>query len=317
MLGRLMNKVLFENPPSYPWGDTLGIFNKADLRICNLECVIADGGLPWEKTYKKFHFKSDAKNVEVLKAAGIDGVSLANNHTLDFGYEGLLEMLEILKDEGIGYAGAGEDIKEAMQPAIWSVGGTKVGMISLTDNEPDWEAKLEIPGIYYMPIDKQDARYAKLLEVIKKTKQKVDILIAALHWGPNGGYKPQPNHQPFARGLIDAGVDIIFGHSCHVIQGIELYKGKPIIYSSGDFVDDYAVDPIERNDLSFIYMVDIERNEIKGMQLYPTIIKNFQAMCADGNEAQIIKVLMRALCYDLKTKTDWNEKEKCLEIVFE
>jgi poly-gamma-glutamate synthesis protein (capsule biosynthesis protein) len=106
MLGRLVNQALASNPPGYPWGDTLPLFACADLRICNLECVLSDRGRPWSATNKVFHFRSDAKNVAVLDAAKIDVVSIANNHALDYEYEALTEMLEVLNRGGISHAGA-------------------------------------------------------------------------------------------------------------------------------------------------------------------------------------------------------------------
>lgn len=93
MLGRLVNDVLRDEPPTYPWGDTWPFFREADWRACNLECVISDRGSPWTRTPKAFHFRSDAKNVAVLKAAGINAVPLANNHTLDYGHRALFDML--------------------------------------------------------------------------------------------------------------------------------------------------------------------------------------------------------------------------------
>src|SRR5947209_2091141 len=138
MLGRLVNRTLKHMLPEYPWGDTPSLFYEADTRICNLECAITDWGAPWSAYPKAFHFRSDAKNVAVLKAAQIDAVSLANNHILDFEYEGLFHTLNILTASGIHYAGAGRDIREASEPAIWDVKGKVLGLIALTDNEPGW-----------------------------------------------------------------------------------------------------------------------------------------------------------------------------------
>ncbi|CAG0989427.1 partial putative polyglutamine synthesis accessory protein, partial [Anaerolineae bacterium] len=117
MLGRLVNDILQERPPAYPWGDNLPIFRDADIRICNLECVISDRGTPWTITPKVFHFRSDARNVKTLKIAGINVVSLANNHALDYGYQALFDMLKILDNAGIHRAGAGINFDEACRPA--------------------------------------------------------------------------------------------------------------------------------------------------------------------------------------------------------
>ena len=107
MLGRGVNATLKQVRSEYPWGNTLPLFHQADWRLCNLECVMSDRGVPWSSTPKAFHFRSDAKNIAVLKAARIDAVSLANNHTLDFGYDAMREMLALLDTNDIKHAGAG------------------------------------------------------------------------------------------------------------------------------------------------------------------------------------------------------------------
>ena len=140
MIGRIVNQVLRREPPEYPWGDTLPTLTRGDCRICNLECVISSLGSPWAMTPKAFHFRSDAKNVAVLTAAGIDAVSLANNHTLDFEYEAMFEMIALLDRAGIRHAGAGANLGEASRPARLEVGGVPIGLIAFTDNEPRWAA---------------------------------------------------------------------------------------------------------------------------------------------------------------------------------
>lgn len=314
MLGRLVNKALTQLPPEYPWGDTLPLFQRADVRICNLECALTDGGTAWSVYPKVFHFRSDAKNVAVLTVAQIDAVSLANNHTLDFDYDGLFYTMNNLHTAGICYAGAGRNAEEAWTPAIWATNGNRLGLIALTDNEPGWEATQERAGVFYVPISLHDMRTERLLELVSKTKERVDWLIVSAHWGPNWGYLPPADHPPFAHALIDAGADIIFGHSGHVVRGVELYKAKPILYCTGDFIDDYAVDPVERNDHSFIFLVETEGQTIARLLLYPTVISHFQARRATGQESEAIVTTMQQLCTNLQTITTWNEQEERLEV---
>mgnify|MGYP001571556148 CR=1 FL=1 len=315
MLGRLVNDILRERPPVYPWGNTLPIFQGVDVRICNLECVISDKGTPWLLTPKVFHFGSDARNVETLKIAGVDAVSLANNHALDYGYDAMLDMLKILDDAGIHHAGAGVNFEEASRPAIFEIGRKKIGFIAFTDNEPDGESATEIPGVFYVPIDIHDKRAKRLFEIVRQTREKTDFLIVSTHWGPNWGYRPQPEHIPFGHTLIDAGADVVFGHSCHVFQGIEIYNDRPVIYSAGDFIDDYAVDEIERNDQSFIFTLETHNSKIIRLRLYPTVISDFQARLATQNEAKEITDKMRQLCAEFKTPARCDEKEGCIEIL--
>ncbi|MBI4454288.1 MAG: CapA family protein [Acidobacteria bacterium] len=314
MLGRLVNEVLKRESPQYPWGDTLSIFQEADWRACNLECVISNRGTPWSQSPKIFHFRSDAKNVAVLESAGLDTVFLANNHTLDYGYEALLETLALLDKAGIKYAGAGIDASEASRPCVIQVNGMEIGFLALTDNEPAWEATQDRAGVYHVPIDPDDTRARRLFESVRQTKISTDLLIVSTHWGPNSGYWPQPNHMPFARALIDHGADIVFGHSCHVFQGIEIYRSRPIVYSAGNFIDDYAVDPVERNDHSFIFMFEIDGSRIRYIQLYPTVIRDFQARLATESEAEQITARMHALCLGFGTQAQWHLEQRYLEI---
>lgn len=314
MLGRGVNAILKDRPAPYPWGDTLDIIHDADLKICNLECVISDIGDP--QPGKTFNFRTDPKNIESLKIARFSPVSIANNHTLDFGAQALEQMANILKINSINFAGAGADIIEASMPALEDGDKNNVGMIAFTDNEPDWEAGEKKPGVFYAPIDLKDHRAKLLFENIKKVRDNVKILIVSAHWGPNWGYEPPKEHIGFAHALIDAGVDIIYGHSAHVFRGIEVYKGKPILYSTGNFVDDYAVDEIERNDESFILKINADENRrLTRIELYPTVIRNLQAKIADEFEAKQIVLKMQNLCTKLGTKSNWLPEERLLQIL--
>jgi poly-gamma-glutamate capsule biosynthesis protein CapA/YwtB (metallophosphatase superfamily) len=314
MLGRLVNEALKSMPPAYPWGNTLRIFNDSDVRICNLECVISDRGAPWGMTPKTFHFRTDAKNSESLKAAGINVVSIANNHSLDYEYEALFDMMNILDRAGIRCAGAGENIDQASKPALFQAGGITIGFLAFTDNEPAWEATERQQGVYYVPVDQRDERALRLFDLVRETKKRVDLLIVSAHWGPNWGYQPEPGHVPFGRLLVESGADVVFGHSCHVFRGIELYRGRPILYGAGDFMDDYAVDEIERNDESFIFIIETSGSGITGLRLYPTVISHMQARLASTRDAVTIAARMQRLCERLGTRSWWDDEQRCLVI---
>lgn len=315
MLGRLVNDVLRRADADYPWGDTKALFRAADWRCCNLECVISDRGRPWSQSPKAFHFRSDAKNVAVLKAAAVDAVSIANNHVLDFEYDAMREMLAVLDEAGIRRGGAGADLAEAARPAISRVKGSSVGLIAFTDNEPQWEAGPQTPGIFYSPIDMSDERARMLFETVREAREQADLVVVSAHWGPNWGYEPLAGHVRFGHALIDAGADIIFGHSCHVFQGIELYKGRPIMYSTGNFVDDYAVDEIERNDESLIFMLEMDGARMTRMMLRPTVIADCRAQLAQGERAREIALKMARLCERRATPARWLEAQTILEIL--
>ncbi len=315
MLGRLINQTLDVEPADYVWGDTLPVLSQSDARIGNLECVISDIGAPWSVTPKTFHFRTDSRNIKTLEVAGINAVSLANNHALDFDYEALVDMLDTLDEAEIHYAGAGNNFLEASRPAVLDIKGCLTGFIACTDNQPEWEAAGPGPGIFYLPIDGEDNRAKYLLSLVKETKLKVDLVIVSIHWGPNWGYRPPQEHLSFARDMVDNGADIVFGHSPHVFRGIEIYRRRPIIYSAGDFIDDYAVDETQRNDESFIFTLETRDGRPGRLCLTPTIIQNFQARLVRYGRSNEIGRKMQELCLELGTESEWNEKEECLEIL--
>lgn len=300
MLGRLVNDILLKVPPEYVWGDTLSLLARADARIVNLECVMSDRGEPWPG--KVFTYRSDTKNIAVLQKAGITALTLANNHSLDYGHEALVECLDTLERHAFPYAGAGRTIEEATRPATFAVGASTIATIAFTDNEPSWAATPGHPGVFFAPVDIGDGRFRHLVRLVQAAKRSNNFVIVSAHWGPNWGRDPLPEHREAAYALIEAGVDIIFGHSPHIFRGIEIYKGRPILYSCGDFIDDYAVDEIERNDWSFIFQIDYADTKMKEITLIPTVIRDFQARLAEGSDRQAILEKMATLCADLGTK---------------
>ena len=313
MLGRGVNERLSAAPPERPWGNTLALIREADVRICNLECVLSDGGAP---ARKEFTFRSDAKNVEVLKTAGINLVSLANNHSLDYGTEALADTLGILDFAGIAHAGAGGDSAEAQALAQVRLDGASTGMLSATDSEPGWEARADKPGTWFVPISLDEPRAQRLLARVRAGKREVDALIVSLHWGANRGCRPEARHREFAHALVDAGADIVFGHSSHVFRGVELYAGRLIIFGAGDFIDDYAVDEAERNDESFVFSAEMGDGLVARVRLYPGVIEELATRLAEASRARPVAARMETLCRELGTATEWIEREGALEVRF-
>jgi len=296
MIGRFVNECLKDESPAYPWGNTLPLFLNADWRACNLECVISDHGTPWARTPKTFYFRSDARNTAVLKSARMDVVSMANNHTLDFNHRGMVEMIRLLDGAEIGHCGVGLDLAEASRLVIREVKGVRIGMLSFTDNEPAWEATDDHPGVYYVPVENPDERTANLLNLVKASRSKVDLLVVSAHWGGNWGYSPSEAHVELAHELVRAGAGILFGHSAHVCRGVEVFENGLILYSAGDFVDDYRVDAIDRNDQSWAFEVLTRGGKLTGLNLYPIVIRNCQASLAGKSVAADMMETMERLC---------------------
>jgi poly-gamma-glutamate capsule biosynthesis protein CapA/YwtB (metallophosphatase superfamily) len=311
MLGRLVAQELRRRPPEYPWGDTLPLLQHADALIGNIEFVLADDGEPWPG--KSFHFRADRRAVASLEAAGFALVSTANNHVLDFGTDAALESLATLTQRGIRFAGAGADAGAARRPAVIRRGALTIAMLAFTDNEPGWEAGPESPGVHHVPIDLHDPRAAALLDAVAREREVVDMLIVSAHWGGNWGVHVPRSHRAFARALVDAGADVVFGHSPHVVRGVEVYRDRPILYGAGDFVDDYAIDPIERNDRSFVFVLRAEDAVPTELRLHPTEIVDFHARLADRHAAEIADDMAQR-CAALGTRAVWDEDGGCLVI---
>lgn len=299
MLGRLVNWMLETVEPDYVWGESLPVLRTADARFANLECVLSDWGEPWPG--KRFVFRSDSKNVAVLLAAQLTAVSLANNHVLDFGDVALRQTLELLAAAGIGYAGAGRNLSEAMQPATVRVGEYRCAFLAVTDNEPDWEATTSEVGIFFVPCDLADERFQRLLELVKMTAMEHDLVIVSYHWGPNWGERPLPEHVRVGHALIQAGARIVYGHSAHITRAVEFYGDGVILYSCGDFIDDYAVDEVQRNDETFLFLILLEDARPQKVELIPFVIAEFQVRRPELLRAARMCERMRHLCAEFGT----------------
>jgi poly-gamma-glutamate synthesis protein (capsule biosynthesis protein) len=301
MLGRLVDRYVIQNRSTSPaalWGDILPIMLAADCRLINLECVISDQGEEWRPHTKAFHFRARPRAIEFLQAAKIGGVTLANNHVLDYGPDALLDCLKLLDQAGIKRTGAGVTLEEAHTPALLGLPQGHVAVVALTDNEPEWEATGAKPGVSYVTYNGRgllEPYRSRIAQVLSFAKRQAEFVIVSAHVGPNWG-APSRAMQALARELIDMGADLYWGHSNHTPQGIELYKGKAILYSTGDFIDDYMVDKDERNDLSFLFVLEGEVGRIAQIRLYPTRIENFSVRSADDKERQFLMRTMQAKC---------------------
>ncbi|GAA4366883.1 CapA family protein [Agromyces bauzanensis] len=311
MLGRLVAEELRHHSPEFPWGDTLPLLRRADVLVGNLEFVLAVDGRP--QPGKTFHFRADPGAVASLEAAGFAIVSVANNHVLDFGTDAALESLSTLAQHGIRFTGAGPDADAARRPAVIGRDDVTIAMLAFTDNEPDWEAGPDAPGVRHVPVDLGDPRAAALFDDVAGQREAADLVIVSAHWGGNWGVDPPPSHRRFGRALVDAGADVVFGHSPHIVRGVEVYRERPILYGAGDFVDDYAVDPVERNDHSFVFMLRTEGAAPTELRLHPTEIVDFRARLA-GRHADAIAGEMARRCAALGTSAVWDDDERCLVI---
>ena len=306
MLGRGVAESLDHRMrPEEPWGDVRSLLEDADLRIINLECAVTDNEQPWTRTPKVFHFRAPPSAIETLRAARIDACSLANNHTMDFEEQGLLDTLEHLDAAGIRLAGAGRNREEAADPAILTVPfdpTRRVALLSFTDNEPPFAAGTDLPGTNYLPVSLRPDVLLRVQRAVAAVREMgVETVIFSNHWGPNWVQRPREIFRRFARAVIDLGVDIYYGHSAHVFQGVEIYRGKPILYDTGDFIDDYAVKPRMRNDWSFLFRVSAEEGRFERLELTPVKLSYARVDLAKGGEREKILDRMERLSAEMGT----------------
>jgi poly-gamma-glutamate synthesis protein (capsule biosynthesis protein) len=289
MLGRLVDESQSQRPVTAVWGDLLDRLRSLDALFVNLECCLSTRGQPWRRTRRPFHFRADPEwAVPALDRAGVDCCALANNHVLDFEEEALRDTLDHLDDHGIAHAGAGRTRAEAFAPVCVRVDGLDVAFVSVTDNTPEYAATETAPGTAYVEIDVGDEETRAAVErTLNRARERdPDLCVASLHWGPNMVEEPPDSFRAFARWLVDEGVDIVHGHSAHVFQGVEVYRGRPILYDTGDFVDDYAVDRRRRNDRSFLFeVVASATGELSELRLHPTEIYDYAVHEADAEAA--------------------------------
>ena len=305
MLGRGVDAMLKHMRPQDMWGDVLPHLLQADLRIANLECALTRHTQPWTRSWKLFHFRADPAAVRFLQAARIDACSLANNHVLDFEVRGLHDTLRALDAAGIRHAGAGLDLAEAAAPALLEVHGAspgKVALIACTDNPPDFAAADRQPGTHYLEVSLDANTLAHVADAIARGRAAgAALVVFSNHWGANFVERPTPDFRRFAQRVIELGADVYYGHSAHLCQGIEIHQGKPILYDTGDFIDDYAVDPLLRNDRSCLFKLMFERGRLRRIELVPVTLDIARVALAHGEDFAAIAERMESLCAELGT----------------
>ena len=229
------------------------LISSADIAIGNLEAPISRHGRPTPLKFdergrvihNEFIFRCPPSQAQRLADAGFDGMTLANNHIMDYGGEALLATLRKLDEVGMKYAGAGRDMAAAREPMIFDVAGHTLAILSYVDC-------YTLPGTEYFAATDQLAgtvfvhgcsagqpteQTRQMLENdLRNARERADLVLVSFHWGSEVTRQPDPFPQNLARLCIDAGADLVFGHHPHVLQGVEIYQGRPVIYSLGNFV---------------------------------------------------------------------------------
>lgn len=211
-----------------PFADFAALFASADIRIGNLECVVATTGSAGDKN---FTFRAHPRTLPVLKRH-FDAVALANNHSGDYGREAFAEMLDLLKQQRLAQFGGGHNLSEAHAPLILERKGLRIALLGYNEFMPrSFEADHDAPGSAWSEDEQVVADIQRARRV-----HRADIVIPVMHWGWENELTANARQRQLARTMINAGADAVIGGHPHVTQDIEHYQGKPIVYSVGNFV---------------------------------------------------------------------------------
>lgn len=208
----------------------------ADILMVNNEFPFSDRGTPMAD--KQFTFRCSPGYVKALNEMGVDVVSLANNHTLDYGRDALSDTFAALDGAGILYGGAGDSAERAKQVQVIEAHGKKYGFIAVSRVVPtaDWKVENAVPGLFSC----YDT--TALVEVIKEAKETCDYVAVYPHWGVEYQAYPEANQTQIAKACIDAGADVVVGSHTHCLQGVSYIEGKPVFYSLGNFIFGQSID---------------------------------------------------------------------------
>jgi poly-gamma-glutamate capsule biosynthesis protein CapA/YwtB (metallophosphatase superfamily) len=262
LLGEYVGTLLNRHGFDYPYAQVSGILREADVAAANLETAVTSGGeKPELKTYE---FRSDPDALPAFREAGFDLVNLANNHTMDFGPEGLRDTMKHLKESDIAYVGAGETADEAYAPVYIEKNGVRIAVLGFSRVIPDgsWKAGENKLGL----ADTYD--YTRPVQAIEAAKAQADIVVVLVHWGDEKAEAPLADKQvDLGRRYIDAGADLVIGSHPHVLQGFEYYKNRWIAYSLGNFIFTKSKDPLTYD--SGILQAECGKNGECRLQLMP------------------------------------------------
>ena len=291
MMGSWIVNLLRTQGYDYPFDSTRVELYAGDLAIANLEAPFTSTGTKFEK---KYNFKVPPDFAIGVKNAGIDVVTLANNHTLDYGCEGLINTLATLDSIGIAHCGAGENRMQACSPTIIERLGVRVAFVgfSMTFPEEFWASDTSCGTCY--PSE------TSLAATIRQCEQKADLTVASFHWSAERRSDPKEYQKVFAHIAIDNGADLVLGHHPHVLQGIEIYKNRLIAYSLGNYVFGSYGNYVRH---SAILKVHLAPDRLLSAEIVPISVYNakveFQPKILRGRERSTVITELRELSRSL------------------
>lgn len=275
-----------------PFAAFAPIFKNADIRLGNLECVVATTGSAEDKNYT---FRAHPRTLPVLHRH-FDAVSVANNHAGDYGREAFAEMLELLNAQGLAQFGGGRNLREAHTPLILERKGLRIALLGYNEFMPrSFEADDNAPGSAWS----EDEQVTADIRAARHT-YKADLVIPVMHWGWENEPVANARQRQLARTMIDAGADVVIGGHPHVTQDIEQYRDKPIIYSVGNFVMKETDNAMQR--LGWVLRLELDRAGVARMDTavaeidmhgIPTPNPDAPSPCWSRGQSQLGSCLMR------------------------
>jgi poly-gamma-glutamate capsule biosynthesis protein CapA/YwtB (metallophosphatase superfamily) len=296
MLGRGVAERLASRPASALFDPELvAAVRGADLLLLNLECCISERGSRWPDPAKPFFFRAPPHAVDALVLLGAGCVTLANNHALDYGPEALADTIEHLRAAGIACVGAGPDVAAARAPVVLEAAGARLGVVAFTDHPAEFAAGPGRPGVAHAPL--QEGLPAWVTGTVGALRAETDAVLVTPHWGPNMVTSPLAYVRAAAAGLLEAGATLVAGHSAHVFHGV---SGR-VLYDLGDFLDDYARDPLLRNDLGLLFLVALDERGPSRLEALPLELEYCHTRLARGAAARWVERRFRRACAELGT----------------
>ena len=284
MLGWEVGRKIVNQGPDAPWKGVMQFFDQADLVVANLECVISLLGEPWPT--KLIHLRTPLSAAESLAAGGVDLVSVANNHALDFGAEAFTDELARLDAMGVAYAGGGADAEQAHEARIIERNGLRIAFLGYvlpfssktSFHTRDWEAGPNAAGLAIGTPDSVSAD-------VVAAKQSADVVVVMLHGGLEYRSRPTDKQRNFAAAALDAGASLVLGHHPHVLQGYLRSEGRLVAFSLGNFV--FARFDGKSND-SAILDVTLDASGVASLSSIPVVIRGGTPRPASGADAERI-----------------------------
>jgi poly-gamma-glutamate synthesis protein (capsule biosynthesis protein) len=176
----------------------------------------------------------------------------------------------------------------------------RVAVVAAADHPVEWAAASSRPGLFYVGISPAED-FTPVAKALAEARRRAEFVIFTIHWGPNMCERPSAEFRDFAHRVIGSGADVFWGHSAHVVQGVEVVGGRPILYDTGDLVDDYMVDETLRNDLSAVFFLRVDEGRVRSIDLLPVKIAMEQVRRATGADREWFADRMRARCAEMDT----------------